>query len=139
MDAVSWTLSRLRLLRFVCESDLALDGGQILFLELVLVLRFRYGFLSGRNLFPKLFHHVVLALPLLLAQINPPSNVFVVFVSLGHLRLLLLDPELQLVYFVLVDSLLICKLHPLLDFFGGRCPPTPNDVTVDRTHALEFG
>ena len=50
----------------------------------------------------------------MLAQIHSARDVFVVLISFVYLGLLPLDSQLQLVYFVLVDSLLIRELRSLL-------------------------
>ena len=106
------------LLRFVCEADLALDHAQIFFLELILVLCLRYGFLGSLDLLFELFNLVVLALTLLLAQIHSAGDVCVILISFVYFGLLPLNSQLQLVNFVLVDSLLVSELRPLLVDLG---------------------
>ena len=93
-DAISFALRWLGLLRFVCQSDLALNHAQIFFLELILVLCLRYGFLGCFDLLFELFDLVVLALTLLLAQIHSASDVFVILISFVYFGLLPLDSQL---------------------------------------------
>ena len=106
------------LLRLVRQSDLALDHAQIFFLELILILCLRYGFLGSLDLLFELFNLVVLALTLLLAQIHSAGDVFVILISFVYFGLLPLYSQLQLVYFVLVDGLLLRELRSLFVDLG---------------------
>ena len=82
----------------------------------------------------------------MLAQIHSASDVFVVFISFVYLGLLPLNSQLQLVNFVLVDSLLIRELRSLLvdlclglflDFHDGvDLPLSASDAGFDLEHLV---
>ena len=95
-----------------------MNHAQIFLLELILVLCLCYSFLGSLDLLFELFDLVVLALTLLLAQIHSAGDVLVILIGFVYFGLLPLYSQLQLVNFVLVDSLLLCELRSLLVDLG---------------------